>query len=185
MATPRRMPRQRRSCALGPAGNSLPVGRTLRCPPMIRHRRKRPMLVEALALLLATACQSGALAEPPATRVFRVGTAPLASAEIFDPAPASSGFRTLAATMGAARSGHTATLRADGTVLIAGGDSAGTAELFDPASESFSPSLLRATHSQHKGGRSTTARPCVCQRTRISQLGTLESVLLLLVEYNS
>src|SRR5437660_11588224 len=46
---------------------------------MIRHRRKRPMLVGALALLLATACQSGALAEPPATRVFRVGTAPLSS----------------------------------------------------------------------------------------------------------
>jgi oligopeptide transport system substrate-binding protein len=43
-------------------------------------RRKRPTLVAGLALvLLAGACQSGALAEPPATRVFRVGTAPLAS----------------------------------------------------------------------------------------------------------
>src|SRR2546425_11571436 len=45
------------------------------------RRWKHPTLVGALALaLLATACQSGALAEaPPETRVFRVGTAPLAS----------------------------------------------------------------------------------------------------------
>src|SRR5438874_12928525 len=44
-------------------------------------RWKHPTLVRALVLaLLATACQSGALAEaPPETRVFRVGTAPLAS----------------------------------------------------------------------------------------------------------
>jgi oligopeptide transport system substrate-binding protein len=47
---------------------------------MIRHRRKRPTLVGGLALVLvAAACQSGALAEPPAIPVFRVGT----------PAPAS------------------------------------------------------------------------------------------------
>src|SRR5260370_31033368 len=51
-------------------------------------RLKHPTLVGALVLaLLATACQSGALAEPPpATRVFRVGTAPLAS---LDPVMAS------------------------------------------------------------------------------------------------
>src|SRR5438270_9821320 len=44
-------------------------------------RWKHPTLVGALVLaLLAAACQSGALAEPPPeTRVFRVGTAPLAS----------------------------------------------------------------------------------------------------------
>jgi oligopeptide transport system substrate-binding protein len=44
-------------------------------------RWKHPTLVGALALaLLAAACQSGALAEPPPeTRVFRVGTAPVAS----------------------------------------------------------------------------------------------------------
>jgi oligopeptide transport system substrate-binding protein len=43
------------------------------------RRWKHPTLVGALVLaLLATACQSGALAEPPpATRAFRVGTAPL------------------------------------------------------------------------------------------------------------
>src|SRR6266851_3655544 len=48
---------------------------------MMRSLRKHPTLVGALALaLLATACQSGALAEPPpVTGVFRVGTAPLAS----------------------------------------------------------------------------------------------------------
>jgi len=47
---------------------------------LVRRRSKRPAPIGGLALLLlATACQSGALAEPPATRVFRVGTAPLAS----------------------------------------------------------------------------------------------------------
>src|SRR5437879_10556601 len=44
-------------------------------------RWKHPTLVGALVLaLLAAACRCGGLAEPPpATRVFRVGTAPLAS----------------------------------------------------------------------------------------------------------
>src|SRR5437016_5821170 len=44
-------------------------------------RWKHPTLVGALVLaLLAAACQSGARAEPPPeTRVFRVGTEPLAS----------------------------------------------------------------------------------------------------------
>src|SRR6266480_2913366 len=48
---------------------------------MIFSRWKHPTLVGAVALaLLAEACQSGALAEPPPeTRVFRVGTAPSAS----------------------------------------------------------------------------------------------------------
>src|SRR5947207_12735997 len=66
----------------------------------------------------------------------------LNSVEIFDPANAAAGFRTLAATMGAARARHTATVLNDGKVLIAGGDDAGTAEIFDPATESFSSALL-------------------------------------------
>src|SRR5438034_1074759 len=40
-------------------------------------------------------------------------------------------------TLGVARQGHTATLLADGKLLIAGGDAAGSAELFDPATQSF------------------------------------------------
>src|SRR5207249_851050 len=64
------------------------------------------------------------------------------SAEIFDPSNPAAGFRMLSATMGAARARHTATLLNNGTVLIAGGDDAGTAEIFDPATESFSSALL-------------------------------------------
>ena len=66
----------------------------------------------------------------------------LTSAEIFDPANPGAGFRVLSATMGAARAGHTATRLHDGTVLIAGGDAAGTAEIFKPTTESFSSTLL-------------------------------------------
>src|SRR5438132_5483606 len=66
----------------------------------------------------------------------------LTSAEIFDPANPAAGFRTLSASMGAARSRHTATVLNDGKVLIAGGDDAGTAEIFDPATETFSSALL-------------------------------------------
>jgi hypothetical protein len=48
----------------------------------------------------------------------------------------SSGF-TLTGSMGTARSGHVATLLANGKVLILGGDA--SAELFDPASRTFTP----------------------------------------------
>src|SRR6266853_5734767 len=66
----------------------------------------------------------------------------LTSVEIFDPANPGAGFRMLSATMGAARAGHTATRLHDGTVLIAGGDAAGTAEVFNPTTETFSSTLL-------------------------------------------
>src|SRR5947207_2903185 len=71
----------------------------------------------------------------------------LSSVEIFDPANAAAGFRMLAASMGAARARHTATVLNDGKVLIAGGDDAGTAEtstaeIFDPATETFSSVLM-------------------------------------------
>ncbi|HET9418302.1 MAG TPA: kelch repeat-containing protein, partial [Chthoniobacterales bacterium] len=68
-------------------------------------------------------------------------TGSLASAEVFDPTKAAAGFRLLSATMSAARSGHTATLLNNGTVLIAGGDADGTAEIFDPATEVFTSTL--------------------------------------------
>src|SRR5947207_5436896 len=66
----------------------------------------------------------------------------LSSVEIFDPANAAAGFRTLSASMGAARAQHPATVLNDGKVLIAGGDDAGTAEIFDPATETFSSVLM-------------------------------------------
>src|SRR5437667_4929669 len=83
----------------------------------------------------------------------------LNSVEIFDPANAAAGFRTLAASMGAARARHTATVLNDGKVLIAGGDDAGTAEtstaeIFDPATETFS-SVLKAMAAPRIGHTAT------------------------------
>ena len=66
----------------------------------------------------------------------------LTSVEIFDPANPGAGFRVLSATMGAARTRHTATRLHNGTVLIAGGDAAGSAEIFNPTTETFSSALL-------------------------------------------
>ena len=69
----------------------------------------------------------------------------LSSAEIFDPANAAAGFVTVGSTMTAARTGHTATLLNNGSVLIAGGEATGTAEIFDPATQTFSPTLWPLT----------------------------------------
>lgn len=72
------------------------------------------------------------------------GFQPLSSAEIFDPAPATTFLAT--GSMTAPRSGHTATVLPDGKVLIAGGFSGGppqeterlqTAELYDPGVGTF------------------------------------------------
>src|SRR5439155_24854624 len=58
----------------------------------------------------------------------------LNSTEVFDPATGS--FAATAALLQRARAGHTATVLADGSVLIAGGDDAGSAEILDTATAS-------------------------------------------------
>jgi len=79
------------------------------------------------------------------------------SAEIWD--PATGRFRLLAARLTARRMSHTATLLADGRVLIAGGFSSGgsyaLAEVFDPVTERFTPvgaptALQRGLHGAHR-----------------------------------
>jgi hypothetical protein len=59
---------------------------------------------------------------------------PLATAEIFD---ISTGMFMPIGNMVSARAGHTATLLANGKVLVAGGSSGDAAELFDPATGEF------------------------------------------------
>jgi hypothetical protein len=87
---------------------------------------------------------------------------PLASAELFDPAMLS--FTLLSGNyspcpgspgcMMAARSGHTATLQADGTVLLAGGVgpgrvSLGSTEIYDPRAGTFSAGPSTTPRSAH------------------------------------
>jgi len=67
--------------------------------------------------------------------------------EIFDPL---TGQFTVADSMAHARSAHTATVLADGRILIAGGDGAGTWQLFDPTTDQWSSALdLQRTRSAH------------------------------------
>src|SRR5207249_456 len=69
--------------------------------------------------------------------------------ELFD--PATGAFQALSAGLRQPRAGHSATVLGDGTLLIAGGDGAGSAEIFDPAAASATllPALLAVPRAYH------------------------------------
>ena len=69
------------------------------------------------------------------------------TAEIYNPAPGSGTFTLISALMAAGRAGHTATLLADGTILVVGGGPIPTyldsADVYDPNAGTFTPTSSR------------------------------------------
>jgi N-acetylneuraminic acid mutarotase len=91
--------------------------------------------------VLVTGGTKGSWYTPPGPQV-------LASAELYDEA---TGQWTAAKPMSAPRTGATATLLANGRVLVAGGTADGSTEIYDPASDTWTPadglSYPRSGHS--------------------------------------
>ena len=66
------------------------------------------------------------------------GNGSLASTEIYNPYSVPAPSFSAGPSLQRARSGHTATVLANGKILILGGESTGSAEIYDPATQSFS-----------------------------------------------
>jgi hypothetical protein len=123
-------------------GTAPPVGRWDVLPPMSTPRLDFTATLLPGGRVLIAGGRTNAFAYAPAG-------APTSSVELFDPAS-----RTLskAASLGVARSGHTATLLASGKVLVAGGDGGGfgTAEIYDPAADAWTTTgAMNFLHTDH------------------------------------
>lgn len=146
---------------------------------MARLRRPVTLVLCALAIFVLAACGAGTVSQPDAPRVVtyrrdqattllwdgrvlvtggrdRDG-APLASAEVYDPAD---GTWSATGALGSPRYGHTASVLVDGRVLVTGGsgcrrncteaDASATAEIYDPQSETWSQTTnMQASRQGH------------------------------------
>jgi hypothetical protein len=114
--------------AVAPPGVATP-------PPAGRWELLPPMSVARLDFTATLMTEGRVLIVGGRTQPFAYAPSgsPTAQVEIFD--PATKRF-SAAASLGVARSGHTATLLPSGKVLVAGGDGGGlgTAEIYDPSS---------------------------------------------------
>ena len=101
-----------------------------------------PRTVRLLTLLALVACGSSSSSSPPAAAEPVDASAPPDEAAAKPPAADPTGWRKTG-SLKTARLAHTASLLADGTVLVAGGedqtrDMIASCEMFDPATQAWS-----------------------------------------------
>ncbi len=138
--------------ALAAIGSALANHFILPCGDCSAHWVAAPDMHDARMRHTATLLPNGTVLVAGGASVSADGYVSLASAEIYDPAT-NSWRRT--GSLRTAREGHTATLLANGKVLVVGGDDGyewlSSADLYDPSTETWGPAasmaVSRSSHS--------------------------------------
>ncbi len=112
-----------------------------------------PSLAQARSVHTATTLPDGRILFAGGDRFDEDGyPEALTTAEIFEPSPFPGRFVPTTGEMEVARSGHQATLLADGRVLLTGGSASVVAEIFDPATNRFSRAKGRMAEDRWRHG---------------------------------